>query len=172
MSLWVLLQIYPIYLKTILNNQVVRDLVTPSTGPCGYNLSRVLPGSLRSYAIHSWIIRPCPGMSHARLASSRLSWPFCLFPPSSKRFWPPPWWIFLPQANSLVFEFTFERSPGFAGGCSCSGVTYIFTTLRHPKPKFLLLSAFYSSALWATSTFSAFCCLSILCVQLLLSFVG
>ena len=39
------------------------------------------PSLRSSYAIHSWIIRPCPGMSHARLASSRLSWLFLPAPP-------------------------------------------------------------------------------------------
>ena len=110
-------------------------------------------------AIHSWIIQPRPATSHARLASSRLSSRF--FSPVVHQFWPPPWWIFPPQANSLVFEFKFERSSsaGFAaGGCSCRG-TYIFTS----KPK---------TSLQLCGRRPNFPDHSILCVELLLIFVG
>ena len=124
--------------------------------PCGCNLSRVLPVFLLLFIPE--LFSPGP----QRLT---LDWPVqdcpAVFFPVVHQFWPPPWWIFPPQANSLVFEFKFERSSsaGFAaGGCSCRG-TYTFTS----KPK---------TSLQLCGRRPNFPDHSILCVELLLIFVG
>ena len=105
-----------------------RHLVIPSRLARLQFIKGFTPPHLPSYAIHSSIIRPRPGMS---LMLDRARFKIVFFCP---RFDLTLDGFSRPEANSLVFEFTFERDLLVAVHAR---PTYIFTPRSNSKPKFL-----------------------------------
>ena len=143
-----------------------RHLVIPSRLARLQFIKGFTPPHLPSYAIHSSIIRPRPGMS---LMLDRARFKIVFFCP---RFDLTLDGFSRPEANSLVFEFTFERDLLVAVHAR---PTYIFTSPGPTQnPNFFTPVPFYSkSSLWEIfQIFRLLSILCILCVQLLLGFVG
>ena len=101
-----------------LNRLLGRHLVIPSRLARLQFIKGFTPPHLPSYAIHSSIIRPRPGMS---LMLDRARFKIVFFCP---RFDLTLDGFSRPEANSLVFEFTFERDLLVAVHAR---PTYIFT---------------------------------------------
>ena len=107
-----------------LNRLLGRHLVIPSRLARLQFIKGFTPPHLPSYAIHSSIIRPRPGMS---LMLDRARFKIVFFCP---RFDLTLDGFSRPEANSLVFEFTFERDLLVAVHAR---PTYIFTPPVQPK---------------------------------------
>ena len=146
-----------------LNRLLGRHLVIPSRLARLQFIKGFTRTHLPSYAIHSSIIRPRPGMS---LMLDRARFKIVFFCP---RFDLTLDGFARPEANSLVFEFTFERDLLVAVHAR---PTYIFTSPGPTQsPNFFTPTPVYSkSSLW--EIFRLLSILCILCVQLLLGFVG
>lgn len=118
-----------------MNDEVRLDLVTPSRSmwlqfikgftPPSVLLMLFIPelfGPVLECLTLDWPAQDCPGFSCPRL-----------------HFWPPPWWIFLPQANSLVFEFKLWKVPEICWWLLQGGHLHIYHAV---PPKVQISSAF------------------------------